>query len=146
MNKSMDEKYIRDNVLIERYLQGKLSDEESAAFEEQFLSSDALLDELEAAERLQQGLQDVTALEKAHVPEKQVSSIVSIFQSPRYAMAASFLLLISLGVSGVLFQQNARRTESGPAHPLHTEIMPIVSVRGATGSEPVNTRTERFPL
>jgi hypothetical protein len=141
----MDEEHINQDLLIERYLQGKLSDKEAASFEEQFLSSDELLDELESAELLQQGLQDVDALEKAyvpdagHIPEKPVSSIASLFHSPRYAMAASFLLLFSVGFSGFLVQQNTRFSDIGPGQALPTEIIPMVSVRSAPGSEPVNT-------
>jgi hypothetical protein len=141
----MDEEHTNNTLLIERYLQGKLSAEEAAEFEEHFLSSDDLLDELESAERLQQGLKDVATLEKAHAPakgklsEKLASNIVSLFQSPRYAMAASFLLLVSLGFSSFLFQQNVQLSEIGPGLAVPTEIIPMVSVRGITSDEPINT-------
>ena len=141
----MDEDRINDNLLIERYLQGKLSEEEAADFEESFLSSGELLDELEAAERLQQGLNDLAILEKAQAPGKDrlpgklVSSINSMFQSPRYAMAASFFLVVSLGFSGFLFQQNVRFSENGPSQAVPVEIVPLVSVRGSTNGDPVNT-------
>ena len=131
----MDKKHTYENLLIERYLQGKLSDETAASFEEQFLSSDELLDELEAAERLGQGLHDVSALENAHVTTKPASNIVSLFRSPRYAMAASFMLLISLGVSSVLLNQNAHLSELDANRAIPTEIIPLVSVRGVAGSE-----------
>lgn len=141
----MDEEHINKDLLIERYLQGKLSDEEAASFEEQFLSNSELLDELESAELLQQGLQDVVELEKAHVPdkdhltEKPVSSIVSLFQSPRYAMAASFLLLLSVGFSSFMVQQNTRLSDIDPYQALPTEIIPLVSVRGIPDNGPINT-------
>jgi hypothetical protein len=141
----MDEDRINDNLLIERYLQGKLSEEEGADFEERFLSSDDLLDELEAAERLQQGLNDLATLEKAQAPSKDglpgklVSGINSMFQSPRYAMAASFFLVVSLGFSGFLVQQNVRLSENGPGLAVPVEIVPLVSVRGTTSGEPINT-------
>ena len=135
----MDKKIINENLLIERYLKDTLSVKEREAFEERFLSSDELLDELEAAERLRQGLQDVVALEKAHASEKPASHVVAMFHSPRYAMAASFLLLISLGVSSILFQQNTRLTEIDTSRAAATEIVPLVSVRGTMGSDPVNT-------
>lgn len=141
----MDEEHTNQDLLIERYLQGKLSDEEATSFEEQFLSSDELLDELESAELLQQGLQDVATLKKAHAPddnhlaEQPVSRIVSLFQSPRYAMAASFLLLLSVGFSSFLVKQNARFSDIGPSLAFSTEIIPLVSVRGAPDSEPINT-------
>ena len=141
----MDEDRINDNLLIERYLQGKMSEEEAADFEECYLSSDELLDELEAAERLQQGLNDLATLEKAQasgkdrLAEKMVSSINSMFQSPRYAMAASFFLVVSLGFSSFLVQQNVRLSETGQGLAVPTEIIPLVSVRGTTYGEPVNT-------
>lgn len=136
----MDKNYINENLLIEHYLQGKLSEEEAASFEEQFLSSDELLDELEAAERLKQGLLDVSALENAHAADQLVeeipaSNVVSLFRSPRYAMAASFMLLVSLVVSSVLLQKNAQLTEFASNQALPTEIIPLVSVRSATGGE-----------
>lgn len=141
----MDEDRINDSLLIERYLQGKLSEEEVADFEESFLSSEELLDELEAAEHLQQGLNDLTTLEKAQVPGKDrlpgklVSGINSMFQSPRYAMAASFLLVVSLGFSSFLIQQNVRLSENSPGLAVPVGIVPLVSVRGTTSGEPVNT-------
>ena len=110
----MDKGHMKNNQLIEQYLQGGLSAEEQAAFEEEFLSSQQLLDELEAAEKLQQGLQDLAALDKAHTPEKQPPWIMSMFHSPQYAMAASFLLVVSLGVSGVLLQGGGRTPGSEP--------------------------------
>jgi hypothetical protein len=131
----MDEKYINEKMLVEHYLEGKLTAEQVASFEEQFLSSDELLNELEAAERLGQGLQDVSALENAHVTKKPASNVVSLFQSPRYAMAASFMLLVSLGVSSVLLQKNAHLSEFDSDQAVPTEIIPLVSVRGVAGSD-----------
>lgn len=151
----MDEKYINEEMLIERYLEGKLTAEQAATFEEQFLSSDELLNELETAERLGQGLHDVSALENAHVTKKPTSNIVSssnvtaLFQSPRYAMAASFMLLVSLGVSSVLLQKNAHLSEFDSNQAIPTEIIPLVSVRGV-GSEmntlPLGDAPKQFVL
>jgi hypothetical protein len=143
----MDDKHINGTLPIERYLQGDMSDEEAASFEELYLSSDQLLDELETAERLQQGLKDVVALEKANESAREprtgglalAGNVASIFQSPRYAMAASFLLVVSLGVSGFLFQRNIQFGEISEGLAVPAEIMPLVTVRGAAGSEPVNT-------
>ena len=136
----MDEEQMKNSQLIEQYLQGGLSPEEQAAFEEEFLSSQQLLDELEAAEKLQQGLQDLAALDQARPPEKQPPWIMSMFHSPQYAMAASFLLVVSLGVSGVLLQGDGRT--SGPDlmnSAMHTQIIPLISVRGTSNDQPINT-------
>jgi len=146
----MDEKYTNENMLVERYLEGKLTAEQAASFEEQFLSSDELLNELEAAERLGQGLHDVSALENSHVTKKPASNVVSLFQSPRYAMAASFMLLVSMGISSVLLQKNAHLSEFGSNQAIPTEIIPLVSVRGVAGSEmntlPLGETPKQFVL
>src|SRR5210317_355453 len=110
-HEGMNKNHTDETRLIERYLANELSEPEREAFEERVLYSPALLDELEAAERLQQGLQDVAALEMANAPADQSigrtgSTVVSLFQSPRYAMAASVLLLVSLSMSSFLLQQN----------------------------------------
>ncbi len=140
MNKNLTD----ESRLIEQYLANELSDSEREAFEERVLYTPGLLDELEAAERLQQGLQDVTALERANAPADWSAghsrhAVVTLFQSPRYAMAASVLLLISLGVSSFLLQQNRHLGLVDASLPVQTEIIPLVSVRSVAGSDPVNT-------
>ena len=132
----MNKKYTEESRLIERYLADELSEKEREAFEERMLYSPALLDELEAAERLQQGLQDVTALEMANIPVGRSSGrtrsvVVTLFQSPQYAMAASVLLLISLSVSSFLLQQSPPITSVDGGMPVQTEIISLVSVRVA---------------
>jgi len=136
----MDQEDNMQNQLLGRYLQDKLSDQEQALFEERFLASEQLLNELEAVERLKQGLQDIAALDRAHARNQHRSWFVSVFQSPKYAMAASFFLLVSLGVSSALFQQLGQPRGFDPvAGSLPTQITPLVSVRGTSGDEPVNT-------
>ena len=146
----MDEKHTKEDMLVERYLEGKITAEQAASFEEQFLSSDELLNELEAAERLGQGLHDMSDLENANVTKKPTSNVVSLFQSPRYAMAASFMLLVSMGISSVLLQKNAHLSEFDSNQAIPTEIIPLVSVRGAAGSElnklPLGDTPKQFVL
>ena len=137
----MNEANSNNKLMIERYLLGRMTDEEAAAFEERFLASKELLDELEAAERLQQGLQTVAAVDKAdgqgHPGDDEgvAAGLMSLFHSPRYAMAASFLLLVSLGVSSHLMRQNSLLEATGAA-PL-AQVVELVSVRG-TGGDPIN--------
>ena len=143
-HEGMNNNHTDESRLIERYLANELSESEREAFEERVLYSPALLDELEAAERLQQGLQDVAALEMANAPADQSigrtgSAVVSLFQSPRYAMAASVLLLVSLSMSSFLLQQNRQLSTVDAGLPVQTEIIPLVSVRSGSGSDPVNT-------
>ena len=135
----MDREYIKQHQLIERHLQGKLSGVEREALEERLMSSVDLLDEAEAAELLQQGLQDVFEVEAFQVAEKRAPWFTSLFYSPRFTMAVSVLMLISFGVSGILYQRNTQLPGSGISRALTTQIIPLVSVRGAPGGEPVNT-------
>lgn len=137
----MNEANSNNKLMIERYLLGRMTDEEAASFEEQFLASEELLNELEAAERLQQGLQTVAAVDKAggegtsRNAAGAAAGVMSLFNSPRYAMAASFLLLVSLGVSSHLMRQNSLLEAHRPAPT--SQIVELVSVRGLAG-DPVN--------
>jgi len=131
----MEKDYLDNNLLVERYLRGELSAEEQAAFEEALLSSADLVDQLESAELLQQGLRDVANLEQAHSAAPATSRFANLFNSPRYAMAASFMLLVSLGLSGTLLYQ--RGALDVPV--MSTQIVPLITVRGAPGDQAVNT-------
>lgn len=134
----MDRDYIAEHQVVERYLQGRLSAAEAAAFEEAFLSSEDLLDELESAELLGQGLNDLAAVERARPTGAKPSWLGGLFHSPRYAMAASLLLLVSLGVSSTLLHQLRERDAVG--YPVaSTRIVPLVSVRGTAPDPSVNT-------
>lgn len=130
----MDEKHIKENLLIERYMEETLPFEEQSAFEEQFLSSGELLDQLEAAERLRQGMHDVIAVQKAHMPAARSSRLSSVLKSPHYAIAASILLLSSIGLTGTLMRENARLADFSTDWAVPTEIVPLISVRGAADS------------
>lgn len=52
----MDRSYIARHDVIERYLLGKLSEEEAAAFEDRFVFDKELLDEIELTEQMINGL------------------------------------------------------------------------------------------
>lgn len=134
----MDRDYISDNQIVERYLQGKLSAEKQTEFEEALLSSVELLDEAEAAELLQGGLRDLDAVGAVSLSESRPSWLASMFNSPRYAMAASVLLLVSLGVSSTLLYRVGGQEGDGFAATA-AQIVPLVSVRSAPGTSSVNT-------
>lgn len=131
----MEKDYLENSLLVERYLRGELSAEEQTAFEEALLTSADLVDQIESAELLQKGLRDVANLEQAHSAASTTSWFATLFSSPRYAMAASFMLLVSLGLSGTLLYQ--RGVRDVPV--MSTQILPLVTVRGAPGDQAVNT-------
>ena len=89
----MDKEYTKEQLIVDRYLRGDLTDEEAARFEEYFLSNPDVLDELELTEKLRQGLEDVTTVESVREPEPEATTPWSFFRTPQYAAAATVLLL-----------------------------------------------------
>lgn len=135
----MDMKYINDKLLVERYLQGTLSNEEADAFEEAFLASPELLDQLEAAERLRQGLRDLQTVEGQAFARQNRGFPASLLHSPRYAQAATIFLAVSLLVSGGLYMQNMELSEqSAMGATSGAQIVALETVRGASDAEPFN--------
>ncbi len=129
----MDRQHIRETQIIERYLQSKLSAAEEQAFEEAYLGDPELLAELEAAERLRDGLKDFHEAERgAQAPPR--SRWLELAASPRFGIAASLVAAVALVASGVLFVQN-RGLESAVTAPFAAassmRLLPLVSVRGA---------------
>lgn len=98
----MDQEYISEHNVIERYLAGRLTDEERAAFEERCLWCSDTLQELEVAERLREGLRDV-ATPADTVAERGL--LARWLLSPQWAAAASVMLVVSLATTGWLLTQ-----------------------------------------
>ena len=123
----MDRQYIRDNQVIERYLSGALTADEEQAFEEEYLGDPELLNQLEAAERLRDGIRGIGAgvLERSRPRWRQT------FGSPRYAMAASVLLAVSLGFSTMMYRDNQRLRSGGSGSSPITRLIAVETVRGA---------------
>jgi hypothetical protein len=95
----MNREYISEHNVVERYLMGRLSDEELAAFEERCLWDQEMLDELEAAEGLREGLRDFDAGAVQSAPRRPLARWLL---SPQWAAAASVLLVVSLATTGRL--------------------------------------------
>lgn len=108
----MDRQYIRDHGVIERYLSGTLTADEEQAFEEAYLGDPELLDEVQAAERLREGIKELDSagrLQQLRAPAQWRQW----FASPQYAAAASVLLAVSLGFSAMLYRDNLDLRETG---------------------------------
>src|SRR5688572_28028059 len=100
----MDRQYIRDHGVIERYLSGALTAAEEQAFEEAYLGDRELLDEVQAAERLREGIKEldgVARLERLRAPARWRQWLAS----PQYAAAASVLFAVPLGFSAILYRE-----------------------------------------
>src|SRR5258706_16090556 len=137
----MARQHIRESEIIERYLQGKLGAAEEQAFEEAYLGDPELLAELEAAERLRDGLKDFhEAARGVRTPPR--SPWLDLAASPRFGIAASVVAAAALVASSALFVQN-RGIERAVTAPLAAassmRLLPLVSVRGAGDSNVIGT-------
>lgn len=102
----MDREYISQHNVIERYLSGRLKDEERDAFEERCLWCSETLQELEVAERLREGLRDVD-MSHGGAPASARGPLTRWLFSPQWAAAASVMLVVSLGTTGWLLTRMA---------------------------------------
>jgi hypothetical protein len=100
----MNREYISQHNVVERYLSGRLTEVELAAFEERCLWDHEVLDELEVAERLREGLLD---LGETQAPAAGRGPLARWLLSPQWAAAASVMLVVSLAITGgLLFTQS----------------------------------------
>jgi hypothetical protein len=123
----MDRQRIRDEQIVERYFQGKLTPDEEQAFEEAYLADRELLEELEVAERLRQGLRDHADLGQAEQAPRRAGWLGA---RPPYALAASVVAAFALASSGVLYVENRELRNTVDA-PSGARVLALVSVRGA---------------
>jgi hypothetical protein len=130
----MDRDYIDMHLLTDRYLRGTLAEGETVEFEERLVWDQELIDELDLAERLRDGLQESITDDKytaSHGNFGIVARLSGLWSVPQFAAAASVLLAVTL-TAGVLL--NSLMPDGGyqgnQATP--TEIIPLLAVRGAT--------------
>jgi hypothetical protein len=132
----MDKKYIELHLVADRYLQGTLSAGEVAEFEERLTWDQELIDELDLAERLRDGLREATGEGSYTVAADRAGIggwLSDVFSVPQYAAAASFVLAATLTAGALLNPFGAGRGTDGFQATL-TEIVPLVVFRGATAS------------
>lgn len=112
---------------IERYILGQMDEGEAEAFEADFIANQACLDQLELAQRLHQGMQDLkhdALFEQANTP---MAAKAWWQQSiPAWSLAAAVLLTVVLPVS----------LQHSPA-PLSSPVVDVISVElaGLRGEE-----------
>jgi hypothetical protein len=131
----MDRQYIREHQVIERYLRGTLTADEEQAFEEAYLGDRELLDELELAERLRDGVKELGAAGGIERPLARKTWLNAPF-AKQWAAAASVLLVVSLAVSGGLYRENlSLRQGSGLTAGVNMRLLPVLTLRGAPETE-----------
>ena len=121
----MNRQYIRDNQVVERYLQGRLTADEQTAFEEAYLGDAELLQELKTADLLRRGLE---AHDVANRSTHRPSAVARGGGAPRYALAASLVAGIALASSSYLFVEN-RELRGANVAP-GARLVPLLTVRG----------------
>ena len=130
----MDSKYIDTHLVVDRYLQGGLAEGELAEFEERLVWDQELIDELDLAERLREGLQESIADDKytaSHGNYGIVARLSGLWSVPQYAAAASFLLAVTL-TAGVFLSPFGPDRDFGDNQVATTEIVPLLVMRGDT--------------
>ncbi len=128
----MDRRYIHDNQVIERYLLGRLTSEEARAFEELYIGDPELLEELESAKALHEGLAELAVKGKLGERKPSAPRWTRVLQSPMYAAAASVALVAFLAIAGVqqLRIADLRSPEAGFNGILRLQAVSLDIMRG----------------
>ena len=102
----MDEVYIREQHVVERYLQGKLGSDELATFEIYMLDHPEILDEVEYEKGMQEALNTAkNGLFGSMASYPSAGNEIAFFRSREYAIAATVLLTAALAFSGFQYRQ-----------------------------------------
>lgn len=120
------------HLVIDRYLQGTLPNGEVSDFEERLVWDQALMDELDLAEKLRDGLR-ASAVQPRYSVESGslMSRIAGLMAVPQFAAAASFMLAV-IATTGVLLNPFTASTSFVGNQATLTEIVPLYAVRGDT--------------
>jgi hypothetical protein len=132
----MDRNYIEQHLLVDRYIQGRLEGSEQEAFEERLVWDQSLLEDVQLAEHLRDGLKEASAVQAnaADPPGFDlVAAVAGLFAVPQFAAAASFLLAVTLTI-GVLTSPFVNLGQSG-APALQTDIVPLFTTRSEDAPE-----------
>ena len=130
----MDRTYIDMHLVVDRYLQGTLAEGEILEFEERLVWDKDLVDELDIAEKLREGLRESVAEDQytaSHGNHGIVARLSGVFSVPQYAAAASFVLAATL-TAGVLLNSLTPGGGLQVNQGTPTEIVPLLAVRGDT--------------
>ena len=105
----MDHIGIDDQQTAERYVLGRLTEEERLRFEEHFLDCPRCLDSIEAAEGLRAALKDVSTGERpAALPEANVAAFRRPARAPRPLLIFLAAACVPLGILSLFFLAQSR--------------------------------------
>lgn len=130
----MDSNYIEQHLLIDRYLQGTLKEGEKDAFEERMVWDKDLVDQVDLAEHLREGLR-AAATAREYVAEPRgfnlAALVTGILTVPQYAAAAASALAVML-TAGVLLNPSVNIGGSQGTTAMQTDIVPLLAVRSGS--------------
>jgi hypothetical protein len=133
----MDRNYIEQHLLVDRYVQGRLEASEQDAFEERLVWDQSLIEDVQLAEHLRDGLKEVSATQAdvADAPGFDlVAAVAGLFAVPQFAAAASFLLAVTLTI-GVLTSPFVDLGSQSGTPALQTEVVPLFTTRSEDALE-----------
>lgn len=97
----MDHEYIQQHQVVDRYVQGRLSEGEADLFEDHYLTCEECLERLRIAEKFQRGFRQVAA-------EEAVGGILTAFLRSRRALLLGSAFAVLLAASALLAVRSIR--------------------------------------
>lgn len=125
----MNKQYIDRYLVIDRYLAGDLAENEVVNFEERLVWDQELIEELDLAESLRDGLR-ATRDETSSKHTATVASSRSVAMSSRLAIAASFA--VGMLMTSVFFNQTTSIVSDSN---IPTAVIPLDLLRGSNEQE-----------
>ena len=100
----MDHEYIQEHQVVDRYVQGRLSEGEADLFEDHYLTCEECIERLRIAEKFQRGFRQVAA-------EEAVGGILTAFLRSRRALLLGSAFAVLLAASALLAVRSFRLEE-----------------------------------
>lgn len=140
----MDRNYIDRHLVVDRYLQGKLDDGELAEFEERLAWDEGLLEEVELATKLREGLRAQYAdSEYTATDDARGARLLRWFAQPQYAAAASFLVGVTLAT--LLMIGDSGPVATVPTAGMRTDVVSLDVLRG-TGAPTISVDRDAWTV
>jgi len=141
----MDHTYIDENLVVDRYVMGRLSLEEAERFEEHYVHCPHCLDRLEEAERFRGAVREVAAEGAAHAPRHRPEEGARILPFPAWVLATpgrrgliAAALLTALVLPPVLLHRQLQDTRAELARAqqpqTRTVLFPVGRERGGSSA------------
>lgn len=146
----MDHDWIEREQIVDRYLMGRTTPDETASFEEHYLSCETCLEQLEVAESFQTGLKQAVAEDAAKTAVAGrlglLAWLARTARSPRAGLVAGALLIALVLPLGVAYRQLgqardanadlARQLTESRAPQANTLVLPLSPERAGPGEGP----------